>query len=106
MKAATVATSIDDGTRTNYRQQNQMIALRFADKRGTCGQQLLFLLRVDLWECEVEFLHCGHDSCGNQKPGEPFVVGRYDIPRRVFRCGSADRLFEGMHVVGPKFAFV
>jgi hypothetical protein len=59
--------------------------LFFLRESGARGHQLFFLLRIHFRVCEIERLHDLHDCSGDNKPGEPLVVGRYDVPRRMLR---------------------
>src|SRR5262245_22427467 len=80
--------------------------LRLTSKLRARSCQLLLLFSIDFRKREVELFDGVHNSRGNQKSGEPFVVGRHDIPRGIFRSRGADRLLEGVHVVEPKFTLV
>src|SRR5208337_1547469 len=74
------------------------------DKLGAGGGELLLLLRADFRIMELETFHRFDDRRRDDQPSEPLVVRRYDIPRRVRRGGSSDRLLERVHVTVPIFA--
>src|SRR6185312_1400293 len=76
----------------------------FARKLGTRRRQFLLLLRAHLWVCKVEVFDCFHDRRRDNKPGEPFVVGRHHVPWRVLGCCGGDRLLVCAHVVTPVLA--
>src|ERR1700731_18284 len=86
--------------------RSALVSKGLAGKLRTRSRQFLLLLRVDLWICEVELLDCLDDRRGDNEPGEPLVVGRYHVPRRLFRRGGADGFFERVHVVVPELALM
>src|SRR5262249_4969091 len=81
-------------------------ALGLVRECGAHFGQLLFLCGVDLGVFEIEVFHRFHDRSSDNEPSKPSVVGWYDEPRRVLRCGGANRFFVRMHVVVPKPTFV
>src|SRR5208337_2974654 len=82
------------------------LSLGLGGKLRTRGRQLLLLLRVDLWIGEVELLDRLDDRRGDDKTGEPLVVGRHHVPRRVLGGRGPNRLLERIHVVVPELALM
>src|SRR5215468_9584205 len=73
--------------------------------RAHCHQFLLFF-RVDLRVGEIELLHRFHNRRGDHQPCKPLLVGWHHEPRRVLRCGGANRFLVCAHVVAPELTFV
>ena len=69
----------------------------------TCRHEFFLLDGIDLRVTESEVFHHFHNSRGDDEPGEPLVIGRHHVPRRMLARGSLDRLLECMHVVVPVF---
>src|SRR5262249_22252023 len=80
--------------------------LLLALELGARGGQRFLLRRVDRRVGKVELLHRFHDRGGDKEPGEPLVVGRHHVPRRLLRCRGPDRFLERVHVVVPEPALV
>src|SRR2546427_755774 len=52
-------------------------------------------------EVHIEFFEGLHDDPGNSEIAEPFVVGRNDEPRRIFRAAAGKQVFVGGDVLVP-----
>src|SRR5438132_8588152 len=50
---------------------------------------------VDLGKMQVESVQRADDGRADHHAGEPFVVGRYDVPWRLLRRGVADHVLIG-----------
>src|SRR5215831_3165620 len=93
-------------TRLHYAQPARAGLLFFAAEGRAYGLQLPPLRRVDGRVGEVECLNRLHNDRGNHETGEPFVVGRHDVPRSMFGCRRPDSFLERVHVVVPELALV
>src|SRR5262249_13098186 len=70
--------------------------------RGKLVQPRLADLRVT----QIKRIQRLEDRGGDYDATEPFVVGRHDVPRSVFRGSLANHFLVRFHVVVPERAFL
>jgi len=76
----------------------------FVEQRLADLLELTAIGLVDLREMQLEPVERRDDGGADHDAGEPFVVGRHDIPRRMLGGGAANRIFVGLHVIVPEAA--
>src|SRR6478672_5991489 len=76
-----------------------LLKQRLADPRKLAALRL-----VDLREMQIEPFERADDRRADHDAGEPFVVGRHDVPWRQARRGVADQVLVGRHVARPQRA--
>src|SRR3954451_11847285 len=64
--------------------------LAFALQGLAHGLELLERRRIDARELQIEAFERGDDGRADHDAGEPFVIGRHDMPRRRWRRGVPD----------------
>src|SRR5262249_1126734 len=83
-----------------------MFELTLISKRLSRGHELLLLGGVNLRVAEVEIFHRFYNGRGNDKPGEPSVIGRHNEPWRVLRRSRPNSFLERVLIIAPESPFV
>src|SRR5215467_11406115 len=62
------------------------------------------LLLAERWELGIDRLDPLDDGGSNNKPRDPFVIGRHDVPWRVIRRRRPDHVLVRRHIFVPQLA--
>src|SRR5215467_5648081 len=70
-----------------------------------CVEFLVFLFSYGR-VCKIQICQGFNDRGRHHHAGEPFIIGRYDIPGRVVGSRVLNRVFVRLHIVAPVATFL